>query len=428
MFYRDEKKTHGGGRRPLSELTAIKSADVLLSQHKRATCLKHIQQHSELSTTQFENLGMPLLQNVAYYSQNLPDTFNTYYTQPGGLLDMNLNRTDAALSLLRAYWVQNHETPATEAQQAWIYALFSASLLQGLGKLPLDYCIELFPSEEIWHPLLGAFPKNCTHYHYQLLKQEDSDTRRRLNILIACQLMPTAGFDWIASKREILAVWLALLNEDERSAGTLGAVLERAKIVAWHRAFDLFIDEHTTIATPRTKHPSTFIDTSPPKLSQEQEQLLGLEFVAWIMKTMADGTLLINQFPYFMLVPGGLLMSMEIFKRFAAQHPKYKHWQTVQHAFLTLDLHQVSPQGHLVSRFELNKKMMSGLLVQAAILPDTVHVYDPETHQSHEVSALELMHRADAKIPLAQLSPTGTWQQAEKQAPFMQPGIKQHGL
>ena len=49
--------------------------------------------------------------------------------------------------------------------------------------------------------------------------------------------MPVSGFAWIASNPQVLAVWLALLNEDQRSAGTLGAILIRADAIGYSTLF-----------------------------------------------------------------------------------------------------------------------------------------------------------------------------------------------
>ena len=62
-----------------------------------------------------------------------------------------------------------------------------------------------------------------SHYHFEFLPEGDKDLRCRLNVLLARLLMPASGFAWIISNPQVLAVWLALLSEDARSAGTLGA-------------------------------------------------------------------------------------------------------------------------------------------------------------------------------------------------------------
>ena len=71
-----------------------------------------------------------------------------------------------------------------------------------------------------WNPLLESLNNVGSYYTYEFQKDGDIEFRRRLNLLIAKAIMPPSGFNWIASNPEVLAIWLALLNEDQASAGT----------------------------------------------------------------------------------------------------------------------------------------------------------------------------------------------------------------
>ena len=59
---------------------------------------------SGLEESRYESLCAILIENLVHYCQSLPETTNSYYSQPGGLVDHALNRTEAALSLFRNLW------------------------------------------------------------------------------------------------------------------------------------------------------------------------------------------------------------------------------------------------------------------------------------------------------------------------------------
>ena len=50
--------------------------------------------------------------------------------------------------------------------------------------------------------------------------------------MMAQNLMPSKGLEWIATSKEVFSVWLALLNEDYYGADTLGAILSHAESLA----------------------------------------------------------------------------------------------------------------------------------------------------------------------------------------------------
>ena len=200
--------------------------------------MQKIAESSALDSARFDNLCLKLLHNFANQCQSLPETANSYYALPGGLLDHALNRTEAALHLLRQQMVQEHDAELSEEQKLWLYALFSAAILQGIGKLQLDYRIELFDINGLLtrpcNPLLEGLASS-SKYYYEFIQGSEDDLRRRLNLLLAYQLMPESGFAWIAGNPQVLAAWLALLNEDPNAAGMLGRILERADAIAIQR-------------------------------------------------------------------------------------------------------------------------------------------------------------------------------------------------
>ena len=432
MFHRHIKKGKSLHAKPLKDLTAIVPPPQLLLDAKRSELLKKIADYSALELPRYESLCLNLIHNLVNHCQSLPETSNSYYAQPCGLLDHALNRTEAALSLLRQYLVQEKGSDLSEEQKLWVYALFSAGILQGIGKLQIDYHVNLFDDNgqllKHWTPLLESMASVGSYYEYKFLPEGEEELRRRLNLLMARSLMPASGYAWIISNPEVLAVWLALLNEDANSAGMLGAILIRADAIAMQRYFDDLLTK-VRVRSGRGNRIGTFVD-AVPEVTAEKERMLGMEFIKWMRDQLAAGAIMINKSPL-LIVPGGMLMSTEIFKLFVREHPEFKNWQAlqVQNAFLSLDLHNVGVDGTAISRFEQvnNQQMQSGIVFAdskyGVAVPDEMKIHNINTGEVSSISALELIHMAKfnqhyfhrqetghATTILNHLSTSGEWQ------------------
>jgi len=438
LFHRHTKKAKSTGSKPLKDLMKISTPDQLLADAKRQELLHKIMESSALDNSRFDSCCMTLLNNFVNHCQHLPETANSYYALPGGLLDHALNRTEAALNLVRQHLIQEG-ADVSEEQKLWVYALFSAAILQGIGKLQIDFKVDLYDhngqSLKQWNPLLESMFAVGHHYQYEFQQAHEDDFRRRLNLMLARQLMPASGFAWIASNPQVLAVWLALLNEDWESAGTLGALLIRADAIAIQRYFSEFMVRHATAHGGRGNRISTFVD-STPESTDDLERLIGIEFIQWLANALENGKVMVNKSPLF-IVPGGMLMSVDMFKLFVREHPDYKNWQAIQNGLLALGMHRVGADGNYVSRFEQKgtKQMHTGVVLAdyAVALPNEMKTYNNNTGKVASITATELVHTAQVNnqftqqhtavnpSPLLQLSASGNWQQVEA-ASVLQPG------
>jgi integrating conjugative element relaxase (TIGR03760 family) len=350
LFHRQPKSGLTPGK-SLKDLTRIVNPTLFLSEEKRHALLNKIRSLSGLENARYISLCEILIENLVHYCQNLPASTNSYYSQAAGLVDYALNRTEAALSLFQEFLIQDSPTSYSEEQKFWQYALFSAALLQGIGRLFVDYKVNFYDAKgqplKDWNPLLENMSSSGNYYQYEFLKEPEIEFRRRLNLLMARAMMPTSGFAWISSNPEVFAVWLALLNEDEQSAGTLGAILIRSEAIAIQRYLLEFMvrSQHGG-----RYHAGTFAGGQPETLL-EKEQAMGMEFIQWMIQALDGGRIMINKAPLFM-VPGGLLMCPEMFQLFVREHPEYKNWQAVQNGFLSLGLHQRAADGGALHRFE----------------------------------------------------------------------------
>ena len=236
--------------------------------------------------------------------------------------------------------------------------------------------------------------------------------------------MPTSGFTWIASNRNVLAIWLALLNEDYHGAGTLGAILIRADAIALWRYFK-HLHSHDSVGRTIRDRVSTF-SGGVPETILDLESKVGIKFMQWLNTALASGQIMINK-PPLLIVPGGMLMCAEIFKLFIRQHPEFKNWLAAQSGFLSFKLHQIGPRGETDFRFEQanNQQMHHGVIFSepfyAMILPEKVKLYQIQTGKTTTMSAVELIHQAHSghhlmasqtnqtESKLSYLSSSGQW-------------------
>lgn len=429
LFHHHGKKTKSPYAKPLKDLTAIVPPSQLLHDAKRIELLNKMSELSALDTSRFETMCLSLIHNLINHCQSMPETSNRYYALPVGLLDHALNRTEAALSIFRQYIIHDAQAKLSEEQKLWVYALFSAGILQGIGKLQTDYRVDIFDDNgqllKQWSPLLESMESVGSHYQFEFQPEAEADLRRRLNLLMARFLMPANGFAWIISNPEVLAVWLALLNEDARTAGTLGAILIRADAIAIQRYFNELMIKGMGRRSARI---GTFADSVPESVV-EKERVVGIEFIKWLTNQLESGKIMINKAPLLM-VPGGMLMSAEIFQLFVREHPEYKNWQAAQTAFLSLRLHRLGTDGSAISRFEQSNthQMQSGVVFAdyAVALPDQMQVHNLSTGEVSSISAIELVHSAHfnnhrfsqqdtgfSASSITHLSASGQWEATE---------------
>lgn len=444
MFHRQRKNALSAQVKSLKELTRMQTATQCLAEDKRQALLKKMRAFSGLEESRYDSLCLVLVDNLVNYCQLLPETVNSYYSQPGGLVDYALNRTEAALGLFQEFTLQDKPELLSEEQKLWQYALYTAAILQGIGKLFIDYKVDLYDANgqllKAWNPLIESLTQTGSFYDYEFQKESDIEFRRRLNLLLARTLMPVSGFSWIASNPQVLAIWLALLNEDHRAAGTLGAILIRADALAIQRYINEMMLRNATSRAARYGRAGTFSGGVPETLV-EREQAIGVEFIQWLTKSLEDGLIMINKAPLFM-VPGGMLMCQEMFQLFVREHPEYKNWQAVQNGFLALGLHAKGIGGEITSRFEQanTHQMHTGIVFSnyGIALPSTVNVHQLTTGKVESMSALELTNKAQYTSqftqqhsvtipPLQHLSTAGKWETPELDAPTVQPGAKRGG-
>lgn len=389
MFHKDRSKAKASlseikHKHNAERMSLVLTAAQLLVPEKRQAQISQYKVLSGLSEEQFEDYCQSLLSELCLYIQDLPETRNSYFSGKSGFLNHIFSRCEASLQACRAYFInadgQQAQTLSQE-QQLWMYCLFSASLLRGIGKLLVDLIVDIFDSSGKhlgrWDPMMGSMTKQgASFYDYDFDAPNHDTFRRRVTLALATKLMPANGLAWLANQKEVFAIWLALLDEDLRAAGTLGIILDKAEALSINRYFN----EKAAEAYNQGVNPSKLINRQFSSVQDNIGHLeigeippVGIEFIKWLSKALGTARLMINQSPLF-AVPGGLLMSPDIFKLFIKDHPQFKSWKLVQDAFIQMKLHSLAADGSAVQKFNNTKTnaLASGVVLSAVgvVLPE----------------------------------------------------------
>lgn len=369
-------------------MSRLLSVGQLYIVEKRQAQIKKFKTLSDLNEQQFDVLSQSLLATIANYLQDLPETRNSYFSGKGGFLSHLLSRCEAAMQSCRAYFINDDGEEAkslSPEQQQWLYCLFSASLLRGIGRLVVDLNIEIFDGSGKhlgrWDPMVGNMQEQgALFYDYDFDKPNHDTFRRRVTLALATKLMPAKGLMWLSKHKDVFAVWLALLDEDLRAAGTLGIIMDKAELFAINRFFnEKNLEKFNQEAGSGIGRSFAVAETNLDTIDFGEVPTEGAEFIKWLLKNIGLGRFMMNQVPL-LAVPGGILMSPELFKLFAREHPQFKNWQKVQEAFGLMQLSNLGADGEKIQYFKDTKtgQTHSGMVLSsvAMVLPETFKMID----------------------------------------------------
>jgi hypothetical protein len=403
VFKRPQKKTRDNAH--LRGLTHVTPANQLILKNKRPQQIASIAETCQFTPPRFKTLCDDLFYALLNHTQQLPDTTNSYFSSPGGAFDHALSRTRAASELFQSFLLKDPNTPLSDTQQLWWYALFSAGLLRGIGKLPLDYVVTLYNQQEhlikTWEPLREPLTNTGYAYQFETVNNtRDESFRQRLNIILAQQLMPEEGFTWLTQNFDVFEVWLALLQEDTASAGSLGLILDRADAIA--------IQEDLLDLLPDIQYPKqsgirahSFIDS--PDAASNREQLMGAAFMKWLLENLESAKLTFNQNPL-LSVAGGTIIGAGAFALFVRESPMFKNELAVMNSLKALGLCDETPGA---------TDGKSVLLKGSLALPATFQQKTIKDSRPTETNAIDAQNPGTRQ----QLSSDGQWQAIAKEEP-----------
>jgi hypothetical protein len=357
------------------QVTAVHSAENLLSAEKRLECLNNIKSLLNLPPKLFDKLYGKVVAAFAEFVQALPQTQHGAFSNVGGFLDHGLERAARALSLCLAYFHPEeksfHDVSPQEA--LWIYAVFTAALFLDLGKLAVKYHITLCdkngtPTKQ-WSPYSGVMKGQGDYYKYDFVKENRDNLGKLVTALLARQILLQAteddedggtgagGFEWIASNPDVLEAWLSMLNTEGRPMGSFMTVIPLADA----QVIEAFFGIQKPGRDPGSKpFAGTMFDSAlgtTPSGSEDGSSLspsmdAGEAFMRWLRAGLASSAIGVNELgSQVQIVREGVLMSSEIFKAFASANHQYKNADSVEQQFNKLMELYVEPIGKLQQRY-----------------------------------------------------------------------------
>ncbi len=217
-----------------------------------------IEDLTRVTPAHFEVLYRSALSNYAGYVQQLPASEAHHHAGPGGLLDHGLEAAVFSLKLRRGHLLPPAApTELIDAQaDLWSYACFTAVLLHDIGKLAVDQVVTLFDKHGRalgpWDPWSG--PMQAQTYEARFVRNRNYQMHQRAAPVLARVIVPPEGFRWLASEREVLGAWLAVISGMPEDVGPLGQIVEEADRLSTAADLTGSITRQTPAARVRPLH------------------------------------------------------------------------------------------------------------------------------------------------------------------------------
>ena len=256
-----------------SDIFPILTEKELLGSVARKKWLNDIKISSLAPPEHYEILYDNLIKNFVEMVQILPVNNEARLYS---LLDEGLLRGVYVLDLQCAANTKSDVNPLMQ------YVLFSAALLFDIGFV-LENRMVIISSKEgdfvrEWYPHFGAMLPQDGYYRIRRGNGMPTWLCRKMAVVLAKQLMPEVGFDWIAKDSYALNVWLSLLNADKEGGGELSLFFNRAEEL---------LDEFKTT--------QDFFIPLDLEIIDAKDTQLGDDFLKWLQEGIVNGTISTNK-------------------------------------------------------------------------------------------------------------------------------------
>lgn len=322
MFLPHTIKTLGGSDAdgPFKEGRVImaKSAKALLEADAYQQYFEDLRELAKMPVRHFDALYLNLIHRFAEFVQVLP-----CYEQRevGGLLHDGLIR--ARFTLERILDAEGEDVAFQRG-----YAFYSAALLkkvwQAVLNMQIDICSETGEHQKLWNPIAETLIEAGQYFRIRYTQGDPPVLASLMNPILARELMPAVGMNWIAQRRGLLTMWLATLGEEGVDSGTLGTILELSEAYVKSQRESMNVISLTSTDVPETQ--------------------AGEAFWRWLKQGIEAGTVAVNTPEAAVhLVENGILLELErLIKDFCKVYSKYRDWVVVKQQFNMLGLAPLS--------------------------------------------------------------------------------------
>lgn len=287
------------GKKPIrtykrGHILAVQPGASLLASKSHQQLLDKIAGMSALPEEYHQQLYSDFLNGFAEFVQVLSVDFS------GALLSL-LNR-----SLVQGYFALDavHSKQGKSIDPLVNYAAFTAGVLMDVNKVMVNFKIAITDKagkfDRHWQPLSGSLVAQGAKY-YKLHRRAAVYQRldSSLTVLLARQLLPEIGFNWIASDLSIFADWLDALQGDFSRGGRICHVLsllDYDDLFEFRESLELLAIEQLSAA----------------------EVDYGAQFHEWVRDGVEKGDIKVNVADALVhVVAEGVFIDKQLFKQFA---------------------------------------------------------------------------------------------------------------
>jgi len=173
--------------------------------------------------------------NFAEMVQRLPASEAHHHCELGGLLRHALEVVELALKIRRGYVLPPDKEPEVviAEQDAWTYAVATASLLHDVGKAIVDQRIVLHGRDGLpiglWSPWVGPMTKAPgTHYRIEFRRGQAHRLHEAVSPLLVTHIVPADGLRWLGDHHDALAAWLGAISRHALGCAVIADIVKEA--------------------------------------------------------------------------------------------------------------------------------------------------------------------------------------------------------
>ncbi len=310
---------------------------VLLQRPSLAAPWLRIEQVVGLPSAHFRQLYLATLVSLLNHVQLLQFPIRDDHPGDVPFVDSALARAARALSLARGHLLPPGRATedAKDHHHVWRYGIFTAELLRGMEQVALGQVIQQWGwcnRRQRWDPSARPLHVRWRAGWYAAVEVLPPPSAAAC-LPLAESIIPHYGLAWISSDSEAYAAWVHALcgqpgqpKHTEVPANTLSPTTAGG----------------VTTLTGAVADPSPSVDTPfRPALDALGGRKLGRAFWAWLTRSMADGSLTIDDTDSLLFRVADVAIALrtpQTFQRYAAQTGA--DWRVVQQGFLKLQMHR----------------------------------------------------------------------------------------
>ncbi|MGR5448561.1 TraI domain-containing protein [Vibrio sp. PNB22_3_1] len=181
----------------------------ILSRPKCQTLLFQIEEAAGVNKKHFNELYMPVIENLARQFQSVPASEYNHHAYPFGLIEHTL---EVAMYSLRSayqfnYFPNKNEESILALSHIYMYCTFVSAMLHDSGKALTDIQFKIF-IEDKWIPWSSTYaqiPSEAEEVHYKIMRRRDNNgnayhknTHELIAPMLLQEVVPASALKWIA--------------------------------------------------------------------------------------------------------------------------------------------------------------------------------------------------------------------------------------